>query len=174
MGGAMASDRLTEHLPGLRRYARFLTRCPHRADDLVQECLERAIRSADRLKLDAPVRPWLFRILHNIHVSERRRHQVRAVYDGLAGEDAIPAPQYDHMELRNVLDALALLPETQREALCLVALEDLSYVEAADVLNIPVGTLMSRLARGREALRLVMEGKLSGGLHVVGGHGHGR
>lgn len=168
MGRASAYDEFAEHLPSLRRYARHLTRCGERADDLVQECLLRAIRSADTLRPDAPVRPWLFRILHNVHVSERRREEVRAA-NLYGGEEAVGAPQHDHVELRNVLDAVARLPETQREAVCLVALEDLTYAEAAQVIGIPVGTLMSRLARGREALRLMMAGEAPRELYVVGG-----
>lgn len=166
---------LAQHIPGLRRYARFLTRCPERGDDLVQECLARALRAADTFRPDAPIRPWLYQILRNLHHSERRRDSVRSAFAAGHFEDECVAPvQYGYLELKNVLDAVARLPEPQRDAICLVALEDLTYAEAAEILEIPVGTLMSRLARGREALRVLMESDSPSKLNVVGGRDHGR
>lgn len=169
MTGSSAQE-FAAHLQSLRRYALQLTRCRERADDLVQETLARAIAAASTLREGAPVRPWLFRILHNLHVSEKRREKVRAVHAQASQEEEAVSPrQYGQMELRNVLDALAMLPEEQREVLRLVALEDFTYAEAAEVLAIPVGTLMSRLSRGREALRRLLDRNAPPNLYVIGG-----
>jgi RNA polymerase sigma factor (sigma-70 family) len=164
-------DELSEHIASLRKYAWSLTRCSHRADDLVQETLVRAVSAAATLRPGAPVRPWLFRILHNAHVSDLRRQKVRdaALLDASEADEASDAPQIQHVELQRVLTALAELPEAQREVISLIALEDLTYAEAAHVLGIPMGTLMSRLARGREALRQALAGKPPARLRVVGG-----
>ncbi len=169
MTQSSAFDGFTGHVPSLRRYARQLTRCPDRADDLVQECLMRAIGAAGTLEPGRPVRPWLFRILHNVYVSELRRERTRTEQAPDGADEFAGASQHGHMELRNVLDAVHRLPDAQREAISLVALEDLTYAEAADILDIPVGTLMSRLARGREALRRMLDGHPLPQLQVVGG-----
>lgn len=162
--------KLMEHVVSLRRYAWTLTRCRHEAEDLVQECLTRAIAAASTLRTGLPVRPWLFRILHNVHVSRVRHQQVRGSGRcGLEVEDGYEPPQITQLELQAVLRALARLPEPQRQAITLIALEALSYREAAESLGVPVGTLMSRLARGREALRQELEGDCKGGLRLVGG-----
>jgi RNA polymerase sigma factor (sigma-70 family) len=159
------------HVSGLRRYARALTRCPHEADDLVQECLAHAFAGADSIQADAPLRPWLFRILRNLHLSGRRRALVReASRSALELEEAREPAQVGHVELQRVLAVLDRLPEAQREAISLIAIEEMSYAEAAAVLGIPVGTLMSRLARGREALRRMLdEAPASRRFYVIGG-----
>jgi RNA polymerase sigma factor (sigma-70 family) len=172
MLGRATIDEFTLHLEALRRYAWSLTRCRHRADDLAQEAVAKAIASVGTLHPGAPVRPWLFRILRNLHVSQfrsdRRRDSAAAELAG--GEETIAPPgQLDRLELQNVLAALDELPQAQREAITLIALEELSYAEAAEVLGIPLGTLMSRLARGREALRQRLEGARPARLYVVGG-----
>jgi RNA polymerase sigma factor (sigma-70 family) len=165
-----AGSKFTDHIVSLRRYAASLTRCRHDAEDLVQECLTRAIAAAATLRSGAPVRPWLFRILHNAHVSRLRHQQVRdANQHHLVVEDHYDPPQASHLEFQSVLTSLAKLPEAQRQAITLIALEALSYEEAAQVLGIPIGTLMSRLARGREALRQELEGLPATRLRVVGG-----
>jgi len=163
-----AAKEFPAHLQSLRRYALQLTRCRERADDLVQETLARAIAAAATLREGAPVRPWLFRILHNTHVSEKRREKIRAIHDA-PSEEVVAPRQYGQVELRNVLDALAMLPQEQREVLRLVALEEFTYAEAAEILGIPVGTLMSRLSRGREALRRLLDKNASPTLYVIGG-----
>jgi RNA polymerase sigma factor (sigma-70 family) len=163
-----AAEEFAVHLQSLRRYALQLTRCREQADDLVQETLARAIAAASTLREGAPVRPWLFRILHNTFVSEKRREKLRTVHD-VASDEAVAPRQYGQVELRNVLDALAMLPQEQREVLRLVALEEFTYSEAAEILGIPVGTLMSRLARGREALRRLLDKSASPPLYVIGG-----
>jgi RNA polymerase sigma factor (sigma-70 family) len=172
--GRMADNashaKLTEHLVGLRRYAWSLTRCRHEAEDLVQECLARAFAGADTLRPGAPLRPWLFQILRNLHLSGRRR---QAVHDAgravLQVEEAHEPSQFGHVELQRVLAALDRLPPGQREAIVLIAVEELSYEEAASVLGIPTGTLMSRLSRGREALRRMLDEQPAPRLYVIGG-----
>ncbi|WP_029008279.1 sigma-70 family RNA polymerase sigma factor [Azospirillum halopraeferens] len=147
---------LSDQLRNLRRYALALVRNRDEAEDLVQETLMRAIAGAGGFRAGADLRRWLFGILHHVHASSARRYQVRARAAAMLedyADEAVPAPQPDQIELQRTMEALYALPEEQRQALVLVALEGLTYQEAADMLHIPVGTLMSRLARGREALR---------------------
>lgn len=141
------------HIASLRRYALVLTRDRDRAEDLVQETLVKAIAKADTWQPSTDMRPWLFRIMHNTHVSGLRRDQVRKAAEPDLPEPVAPEGQLKHMELVQVLDALEQLPETQRRPIILVALEDMSYAEAARSLDVPLGTFMSRLGRGRQALR---------------------
>lgn len=148
-------------IPGLRRYARALLRDPAAADDLVQDCLERAITRWHQWRRDGEVRPWLFSILHNLAVNRLRQAQRRGPHldidDESAPELATAPAQEGALRHRDLLRALETLPEEQRSVLLLVGVEDLSYAEAAKVLDVPVGTVMSRLSRGRERLRLAME-----------------
>ena len=171
MSSRSAVEEFTAHIEVLRRYAWSLTRCRHRADDLVQEAMARAMAGVDTLRPGMPVRPWLFRIVRNLHVSEYRdenRRQSAAADLAYNAKDAVSPAQLDRLELEGVLAALAELPEAQREAITLIALEDLTYSEAAEILGVPLGTLMSRLARGREALRKRIEGERPVRLRVVG------
>lgn len=149
-------DEIEGCIPALRRYARALTRDPDRADDLVQDCIERAIRKRRLWAPTGPLRAWLFRMLLNIYrndlrASRRRGHAVPL--DELAVEPAIPPPQPGRIALSEMARALDRLPEEQREALLLVVLEGASYQEAAGIIGIPAGTLMSRLGRARATLR---------------------
>jgi RNA polymerase sigma-70 factor (ECF subfamily) len=162
-------DRLAEHVAGLRRYAFALTGGAQEAEDLVQETLVRAIAAAPGFRSGGNLRAWLFSIMHNAFISSvRRRSPPTVALDEDAWAVAEPPPQLAQLELRDVLIALGRLPEAQRAALSLIALEDFSYEEAAKVLDIPLGTLMSRLARGREALRRIMRGDRPAQLRVVG------
>ncbi len=149
-------DEIETCVPALRRYARALTRNSDRADDLVQDCLERAIRKRGLFRPTGPVRAWLFRILvnqwRNALRTERRRGQ-HVGYDALLVEPSTPAPQHGWLALGEMNRALDRLPDDQREALLLVVLEGASYEEAATILGIPIGTVMSRLSRARAALR---------------------
>lgn len=149
-------DQIEICVPALRRYARALTRNVDRADDLVQDCLERAISRRGLFRPKGPVRAWLFTILLNLHRNSLRASRRRA--DTLA-MDTIPEPstppnQPDHIALAEMARAIDTLPLDQKEALLLIALEGLSYSEAAAILGIPQGTLMSRLGRARAALRV--------------------
>ena len=152
-------------IPALRRYARALVHNRAAADDLVQDCLERAVSNWEQLR-EADARPWLFTILHNLAVNQFRRQASRGKHIAIEeaneddfGQDAV---QEQKLMYQDVLDKLARLPEDQRAVLLLVAVEDLSYAEAANVLDIPVGTVMSRLSRARERLQQEIEGTADG------------
>jgi RNA polymerase sigma-70 factor (ECF subfamily) len=154
-------DDIETLVPALRRYARALTGNADRADDLVQDCLERAITKQSLWRPIGPLRPWLFTIMINLHRNDRRRRRAAPepeALDVLPFEPASPAPQGTRLALAETAAALDRLPAEQREALLLVALEGMSYAEAAGVLGIPVGTLMSRIGRAREALRALVDG----------------
>ena len=154
-------------IPRLRRYARALVGDRAAADDLVQDTLERAWAKLHLFRQGTDLRAWLFTVMHNVHVN-----QVRAARPTDALEDEMPelaqrAAQGDALLVRDLERALAALPAAQREVLLLVALEDLSYEEAANVLGIPIGTVMSRLARAREKMRVLMAGKGGTKLQIV-------
>lgn len=152
-------------IPGLRRYARALVRERAAADDLVQDCLERAV-SRWHQRRDGSVRAWLFTILHNLAITQFRQATARGRHMPIdeAGEQELvsAAAQEQRLIYHDVLSKLAKLPEEQRAVLLLVAVEDLSYADAADVLNVPVGTVMSRLSRAREKLQQEMDGVAPG------------
>jgi RNA polymerase sigma-70 factor, ECF subfamily len=143
------------HIPALRKYARALTRNADLADDLVQDCLERAIRKRHLWRTTGTLKGWLYRILLNIFRNDRKRQQLRQTWplDDLVVEPSVPAPQTAHLALAEVAKAMDALPDEQREALLLVVLEGFSYAEAAKILGIPAGTLMSRLSRARSKLK---------------------
>ncbi|WP_163269065.1 sigma-70 family RNA polymerase sigma factor [Chelativorans alearense] len=153
-------DEIEECVPALRRYARALTHDPDLADDLVQDCLERAIRKRGLWRPSGSVRSWMFRILLNIHRNEarrRRRAPAPLPLDALPGDPPGLDAQPGRLALAETARAIQELPMEQREALLLVAVEEMSYAEAAAVLAIPIGTLMSRLGRARAALRRLTE-----------------
>jgi len=165
---AKALLRIESHIPALRRYAWALVRRSDEADDLVQDCLERAIARAATFRAEGEMRSWLFSILHNLFVTERRRAaRRRSVGLDEAPEIAVAGRQESTVRMREVLAAIATLPDEQRAVLLLVGVEDLSYDEAARVLDVPVGTVMSRLSRGRERLRQALEDKPPERLRVV-------
>ena len=144
------------HLGILRRYALVLTRSADEAEDLVQEALLRAIAGAASWQPARGLRPWLLSIVHNTHVSRRRRREVELAARGELAQaemPVVPAAQLQRVELAQTMAALMRLPEDQREVLVLVAIEGLAYKDAAEILDLPLGTLMSRLARARAALR---------------------
>lgn len=151
----MESAEIVAHIPRLRRYARALAGDSHRADDLVQDTLERALAKFHLWRRGSDLRAWLFTIMHNVFVNQlKARRELgldEAVQDGLQS-----APQSDPLELRDLDLALRQLPVEQREVLLLVGLEQLSYAEVGKALGIPAGTVMSRLSRGRERLRALM------------------
>lgn len=150
---------ITQHIPRLRRYARALTGDRSAADDLVQDTLERALSRFHLWRQGSDLRAWLFTIMHNIYVNQARsraRHPHEALDETAA--DALHARDPDWAELRDIDDALSRLPGEQRAVLLLVGLEQFTYEEAARMLDIPLGTVMSRLSRGRERLRLILAG----------------
>jgi RNA polymerase sigma factor (sigma-70 family) len=148
-------------IPALCRYARSLVRSRANADDLVQDCLERAVRRWHQHR-DGEVRAWLFAILHNLAVDEFRKSTARGKHVPIdeTNKDNFGevATQEQKLMYQDVLNKLARLPDDQRAVLLLVAVEDLSYADAAKVLNIPIGTVMSRLSRARERLQQEIEG----------------
>lgn len=154
-------DAIAEHLPRLRRYARALTGDVSRDDDLVQDTLERALTKFGLWRHGSDLRAWLFTIMHHVHVNQGLRHG-RVSWQAMeeAGWDApVPAQQERALEMRDLERALARLPVEYREVLLLVALEGLRYEDVARVVGVPVGTVMSRLARGREKLRRLLDGE---------------
>jgi RNA polymerase sigma-70 factor, ECF subfamily len=156
------------HIPGLRRFACALLRGDRQsADDLVQDCLERALSRWHLRRNKDDVRGWLYTILYNRFLSEQHRRRRRLGHGAAlaVAVDEVPGVeggQDSALAHRDLLRALAALPEEQRSVLVLVAVEDLSYEEAARVLGVPIGTVMSRLSRGRERLRHFMSGEVNG------------
>jgi RNA polymerase sigma-70 factor, ECF subfamily len=151
-------DEIIALLPRLRRFARSLTREPHDADDLVQVTMERALGRADQFHRDSHLAGWLFGILRNAWIDEcRSRHRREPLHlpQELA-EDVGDPTAGSQAELLCVQDALLKLPEEQRLAVSLVLIEGFSYKEAAHIMNVPIGTLTSRLSRGREALQQML------------------
>jgi RNA polymerase sigma-70 factor (ECF subfamily) len=154
IGPEEIGERIVELLPRLRRFARSLSRNQHDADDLVQSAVERAWRHVDQLKAGASLASWMFGIMKNAWFDNLRSRKRR-------GEVALPEDSGDHpavnpadlnANLWALSEAIDKLPEEQRLAVALVLVEGLSYKDAAEVLEIPIGTLTSRLARGRAAL----------------------
>ena len=157
---------LIEHLPRLRRYARALTGDRSRADDLVQDTLERALAKLDLWQPGSDLRAWLFALMHNLFVNQIRGRRPAET----ALEDALDEPvagQPEALAAQDIHDALARLPSEQREVLLLVGLEQFGYAEAAQVLGVPTGTVMSRLSRARERMRQMLADQPAIRLKVV-------
>src|SRR6202007_1784397 len=152
-------EQIVDLLPRLRRFARALARDMHDADDLVQIAVERALTRSGQLRPDAPLSGWMFGIVRNAWLDELRARgrRARVFASGESVEEVGDASQGRHAETLAVQDALARLPEEQREAVALVLIEGFSYKEAAHIMEVPIGTLTSRLARGREALQEMLE-----------------
>lgn len=143
-------------MASLRRYARALLRNRTDAEDLVQEALTRAVARADTFKAGTNLRAWLFTILHNVHVNQVRSRAARpdeVPVEAVESRLVTPARQEERIEVRDMMRALDELPEEQRQVLLLVALEGLKYEEVAATLGVPIGTVMSRLSRARDAVR---------------------
>ncbi|HEY0837656.1 MAG TPA: sigma-70 family RNA polymerase sigma factor [Azospirillum sp.] len=157
---------LEVHIASLRRYARALLRNRTDAEDLVQEALARAIGRADTFKAGTNMRAWLFTILHNVHVNQVRSRASRpdeVPMEAVESRLTTPARQEERVEVREMMRILDELPDEQRQVLLLVALEGLKYEEVAEMIGVPIGTVMSRLSRGREAVRA----KLANGAAVA-------
>ena len=129
-----------------------------RADDLVQDTLERAWNKFHLWRPGSDLRAWLFTVMHNVHVNQVRASRDHPMLDDEGPEMAVAGVQGASLEIRDLERALAVLPPEQREVLLLIALEDMSYAEVATMLDIPIGTVMSRLSRAREKLRALMHG----------------
>jgi RNA polymerase sigma-70 factor, ECF subfamily len=151
-------EQIVALLPRLRRFARNLARNPHDADDVVQIAVERALTRLDQWRSDARLDSWMFKIVRNAWIDELRSRGRRdkVFLAAEAGENVGTDSMARETDLLAVQSAMARLPQEQREAVGLVLVEGLAYREAADVLDVPIGTLTSRLARGREALQAML------------------
>jgi RNA polymerase sigma-70 factor, ECF subfamily len=161
---------IVQQIPRLRRYARALAGDPSRADDLLQDCLERAWSQIHRWQRGSDMRAWLFTIMHNVYANMARQHQTGPKLVPMDEEEqnlGVEATQEASLEVRDLTAGLAALPEQQREILLLVSLEDMSYEQVSRILEIPLGTVMSRLHRARERLRTWMAGTGQIGLGVA-------
>ena len=149
-------------IPYLRRYARALTQNVSDADDLVQNCLVRAIAKMDRFEAGTNLRAWLLAIMHNIFIDsfrkKRRAREVCETTETIQKGLFTPANQFRRVQVTDVEAALAKLPAAQRSTLLLIALENLTYEEVARITEVPVGTVRSRLSRARHALIEMVEG----------------
>lgn len=158
-----ADQAILLHIRSLRRFAVALVGNPADADELVQECLTRTIervRASDSEEI-VNLHAYLFRTLRNLwgkQIARRKSAGMLVPLEDAPGELAAPACQPHRVEAGDLLARLDRLPPGQREVILLVALEGVSYQEAADILSVPVGTVMSRLYRGRETLRQAMSG----------------
>lgn len=151
-------EQIVDLLPRLRRFARTLARDPHDADDLVQVAVERALARSEQLRPESRLSSWMFGIVRNAWIDETRTRvrRNRIFVAEALGENVGDASRGSHSEALSVQDAMARLPDEQRIAVGLVLVEGLSYKEAAEIMGIPIGTLTSRLARGREALQTML------------------
>jgi RNA polymerase sigma-70 factor (ECF subfamily) len=151
-------EQIVALLPRLRRFARTLTGSVHDADDLVHIAIERALSRSDQLRAGAPLSAWMLGILRNAWIDEararNRRNRVFAPEE--LGESVADPRGHQHADVISVQGAMARLPDEQREVVGLVLIEGLSYKEAAEVMNVPIGTVTSRLARGRDALQAML------------------
>lgn len=155
-------DQIEEHLPRLRRYARSLTRDTAAADDLVQETLLRAIDKLGSFRVGTNLTAWLFTIMRNTHISGMRKSARMRLQDPADIHVSVPGNQMDNVALKSLAQAIAALPDSQREVVMLVGVEGLSYQDAAVIMDVPVGTVRSRLSRARDRLAVDMYGDQDG------------
>jgi RNA polymerase sigma factor (sigma-70 family) len=168
---------VTGDLASMRRYARALARDDHDADDVVQDALLRAIERQSTFQPGRSRRRWLLAIVHNVFISGTRRRAAEARRDNRFADMLVAhsdPPQEHHARLSEIARSFAALPEHQRAVLHLTAIEGLSYQQCAELLDVPVGTVMSRLARARTTLRRREEDRPETmGLRIVGGRDDG-
>ena len=154
---------LAAELPYLRRFARALSNDRALADDLVQDCVERALNKSHLYDPSRPLRAWLFAVLRNISISGLRKDGrsavIKTVDDLTSGEDAVRPEQEERLSVALVNEALQRLQPAYREVIVLVGIEEMSYRDAAEILGVPVGTVMSRLSRARTSLRTILENR---------------
>lgn len=151
---------IVEHIPALRRYARVLVRTADQADDLVQDCVERALSRANLYQPDTNLRAWLFTIMRNIAITQTRKDKLRRAYasERIAMDRRAEAPsQTDVVALKDSFRMMKSLSAGEKQAVTLLGVMDMSYEEAANLSGLPVGTMKSRLSRGRQRLRSLME-----------------
>ena len=162
----MDYNQIIPFIPNLRRYARALVGDRDGADDLVQDTLERAVRKFHLWK-PGDLRAWLFAIMHNVFVNQLKARKIGPSVE--IDEEMLAAriPTANGTDILDLQRALTTLAPEQREVVLLIALEDMTYSDVSRALGIPIGTVMSRLSRGREKLRKVMDGSARSGLRVV-------
>jgi RNA polymerase sigma factor (sigma-70 family) len=153
--------RIESCIPALRRYAYTLLRNRQDVDDLVQDCLVRALNKLHTHRDGADIRPWLFTIMRNLFINRVRRFRARPVCEPLDEAHEVATSmrpdQESGLQCRDLIRYLGRLPVEQRTIVLLVSVEDLSYAEIASILGVPIGTIMSRLSRGRARLREMIE-----------------
>ena len=157
---------IVPYIPNLRRYARALVGDRDGADDLVQDTLERAVRKFHLWK-PGDLRAWLFSIMHNVFVNQLKARKIAPEVEIDETVIAAHIPTVNSVDVLDLQRALLCLAPEQREVVLLVALEDMTYADVSTSLGIPIGTVMSRLSRGRDRLRKLMNGETKGGLRVV-------
>lgn len=158
---------IVPYIPNLRRYARALVGDRDGADDLVQDTLERAVRKF-HLWRPGDLRAWLFSIMHNVFVNQLKARKIAPSVEIDEAMIAAHIPTADSVDVLDLQRSLLCLAPEQREVLLLVGLEDMTYADVSTALGIPIGTVMSRLSRGRERLRRLMNGEaVKSGLRVV-------
>lgn len=154
-------SQLAAELPHLRRFSRALVGDAALADDLVQDCVERALIKSHLYDPARPLRAWLYAVLRNLFISglrrDRRSAVVKSVDDLTGSEGSTPARQEERLSVALIAEALDRLPQQHREVIVLVALEEMSYRDAAEIAGVPIGTVMSRLSRARAALQRILE-----------------
>lgn len=155
-------------IPALRRYAFTLLHQKEEADDLVQDCLERAIRKQDLWKKDTSLRAWLFTMQHNLFINQLKRNS-RKLQLVSSDEELVNCQDNDqpNVLMRDIHYCMQQLSEDQREVLLLVTVEGFSYKEVAKIVGIPLGTVMSRLSRAREMLQKLINGEVETVLREV-------
>ncbi len=161
MATANFRNDLVKELPYLRRFARGLCGDASLADDLVQDCVERALTKSHLYDPARPLRAWLYAVLRNIFVSNWRRNAKfvgAKTVDDLVGFEGSVAPEQDsNFSVAVITEALDTLPTQQREVLVLISLEEMSYKDASEIIGVPIGTIMSRLSRARAHLENILE-----------------
>ena len=160
----MSSDfrtNLIVEIPHLRRFARALCGDASLADDLVQDCIERALNKSHLYDRTKPLRAWLYAVLRNIYISNWRRNAkhsgAKNVEDLVDFEGSVAPEQESNLSIALIADALDMLPPHQREVLVLISLEEVSYKDASEIIGVPLGTIMSRLSRARATLQNILE-----------------
>ena len=151
-------EQIVQLLPRLRRFARSLANNVQDADDLVQLAIERALARSEQLRPESQLSSWMFGILRNAWIDEARARgrRTRLFVAPELGENVADPASSSQADTLSVQDAMARLPDDQREVIGLVLVEGLSYKEAAEIVGVPVGTVTSRLARGRDSLQTML------------------
>ncbi|MGE5514614.1 MAG: sigma-70 family RNA polymerase sigma factor [Bacteroidota bacterium] len=154
-------EMVADHIPNLRRYARVLVRDSIHAEDLVQDCLERAISREHLWREGTNLRAWLFTILHNLYINQYLRHGSVNTMVPLLDEHthlSCPARQVHSVTLKDLARAFDHLPEQEQQVVLMVGLDGMQYEDAAAALGVPMGTVKSRLSRARRRLRRLLDG----------------